>query len=521
VKEAKTKYLSDTYQVETRPRYNAAANKVLSMSIEYYIPKTKHFKHQKDVLERSANEPYWAYFLEPGLGKSKLLIDNAAYLYESGKIEAMVISTVKGMCPSFEFVEIPAHIPERISYLTFRYDAGKSTSKDFKLAWKDFLQFNGFKVFIFNVDAAKSVKLIEMMRQLYRKVNNRFIMGIDESSTIKTHTAKRSKAVVRFCRAASYRRILTGTPITNGPLEVFGQAIALAPPETILGHKSFYSFRNYFANVEKKTFGNRSFQVVTGYKNTNELTELMSTFSSIIKKEDALDLPDKIYSRVVVEMPAAQKKTYETLKQEAIIELEELGESIEVTNILTLLVKLHQIVCGQLKYEDQNGREQYATIENNRLSTLMDLLEAETGKVVIWSNYKQTLRDIARSISDKYGAESVIEFHGSIKQSSRETAAARFQDKNDPSRFFVANPQSAGMGLTLTTSDLAIYYSNSHSLEQRIQSEDRIHRIGQLASARYVDLVSPNTVDDKIIDALRKKRNLADRIVVSNWRNLL
>lgn len=491
------------------------------MSIQEYKHKTKPFKHQSDVLLLSADSVYWAYFLEPGLGKSKLLLDNAAYLYEKGEIEALVISTVKAVCPTFEFIEVPTHVPERIDRAIFRYDAAKVNNKEFKKAWEAFLKFDGFKIFIFNVEGAFSKNLTDMMRDLYKIIGNRYMMGIDESTTIKTHTAKRSKAIIKFSRAAKYRRILTGTPITNGPLEVFGQAMALAPPEKILGHKSFYSFRNYYANMEKKTFGNRSFQVVTGYKNTEELTELMSTFSSIIKKEDALDLPEKIYSKVIVEMTKTQKAMYEKLKQEAIIELEEQGEMVEVTNILTMLVKLHQIVCGQLKYEDENGNQKYASIENNRISTLMELLSLERGKVVIWANYRQSLRDVSKAISDEYGKNSVIEYHGGVGPNEKEVAAKRFQDPEDPCRFFVANPQSAGMGLTLTQSDLAIYYSNDYSLGSRIQSEDRIHRISQVNHARYIDLVSPDTVDEKIIKALTSKKNFANKVVLSNWRNIL
>jgi len=482
---------------------------------------TKPYGHQRDVFEISADLPYWAYFLEPGLGKSKILVDNGAYLYLTGKIKALVICTVKAMCPSFEFIEVPTHMPAEVRYRTFRYNSAKVGLKSFKSNWSEFLKFDGLKVFIFNVDSASSDNLTNMMRELYRVVGSNFLMGVDESTTIKTHTSQRSKAVVKFSRAAKYRRIMSGSPITNGSLEIFGQAMALARPEDILGHKSFISFRNYFARVEKKTFGNRSFQVVTGYQNTEELTRLIGTFASIVKKEDALDLPEKIYSTVVVEMPKSQREMYDKLRQEAIIELDGLGETIEVTNILTMMVKLHQIVCGQLKYQDENGRDKYVSVENNRIQTLLDLIELETGKVVIWSNYKQSLRDVVSSLSTVYGQSSVIEFHGGVPQADREVAVKRFQDPKDKGRFFVANPQSAGMGITLTTSNLAIYYSNDYSLERRLQSEDRIHRIGQLRSARYIDLVSQDTVDTKILAALKEKRSFADKVIVSNWRNII
>jgi len=488
--------------------------------------KTKPFQHQLDVLSVAKDKKYWAFFLEPGLGKSKLLIDNAAHLYRAGEIKALVICTVKAMCPSFEFVEVPTHMPDDISHTVIRYDAAKVSTKSFKSDWVRFVKFDGLRVFIFNVDAAPSEKLLDLMRDLYKVVGNNFLMGVDESTTVKTHTAVRSKAVVKLSRAAKYRRIMTGTPVTNSPLEVFGQAMVLEAPEKILGHKSFYSFRNYFATLEKKTFGNRSFQVVTGYQNVDELKDLLGTFSSIIKKEDALDLPEKVYSTVLVEMPKDQRRLYNKLRSEAIIELDQLGESVEVTNILTMMVKLHQIVCGQLKYQDDSGKDVYVTIENNRLQTLMDIVELEIGtfirpKIVVWSVYKQSIRDIVAALKKEYGDRSVIEFHGDVSQSDREVAASRFQDPNDPSMFFVGNPQSAGMGLTLTQASLAIYYSNDYSLERRIQSEDRIHRIGQKLTARYIDLVSQDTVDEKIIAALKSKKNLADRVVVSNWMEFL
>ena len=491
------------------------------MTPQEYVFKTEPFQHQRDVFEESADKEYWAYFLEPGLGKSKLLIDNIAYLYMKGEIEGAVVSTVKAMTPTFSLVEFPTHTPDDVNYLSFRYDAAKVNLKSFKTEWVEFLKFKGLKVFIINTEGAMSPNLTRMMREFYAVVGNRYLMGIDESSQIKTHTAKRSKAIVKFSRAAKYRRIMTGTPVTNGPLEIFGQAMALGPTLELLGHKSFYSFRGYFADMEKKTFGNRSFNVVTGYKNTKELTDTMGSWSSIIRKEDALDLPDKIYSKVVVEMTKKQKAMYEKLRQEAIIELESIGDEIEVTNILTMVVKLHQIVCGQLKYQDDFGAEKYETIENNRIQTLMDLLELEEGNVIIWAHFRQSLYDIIHAVQEKYGVESVIPYYGSVSQKSREEAVSRFQDQNDPARFFIGNPQSAGMGLTLTAADLAIYYSNSYSLEQRIQSEDRHHRIGQTRVARYIDLVTPDTIDEKVLSALRSKKSLADRIVVSNWRNIL
>lgn len=490
------------------------------MTPQDYAPKTRMMDHQRDVFLKTADKPYWGYFLEPGLGKSKILIDNAAYLYLRQEIEALVISTVKAMCPTFEFIEIPKHMPDTVDYCVFRYDASKRSSKKFKQDWANFKKFKGLKILIINVEAAATKPATEMMRELYKVVNNRYMMGIDESTTIKTHTTKRSKAVVSFSRAAKYKRVLTGTPITNGPLEVYGQALALGKPEDLLGHKSFYSFRGYYAEMERKTFGNRSFQVVTGYRNKDELTKTISEWSSIIKKTDALDLPEKIYSKVLVEMPKDQANMYQKLRDEAILELDAMGEEIEVTNILTLLVKLHQVVCGQIKYEDDAGRERYASIENNRIATLLDLIELETGNVVVWANYRQSLKDIIKAVEEKHGKESVISYFGSVKARDKEEAVARFQDPDDPARFFIGNPQSAGWGLTLTAADLAIYYSNSYSLEHRIQSEDRIHRIGQVNAARYIDLYTKGTVDEKIIASLHAKKKLADDVIVSNWRSL-
>jgi SNF2 family DNA or RNA helicase len=255
---------------------------------------------------------------------------------------------------------------------------------------------------------------------------------------------------------------------------------------------------------------------IVGYKNLGQLQKIVKTFSSQVLKEECLDLPEKIYKKHIVELTDEQYDLYNTLRNEAMVTLDS-GESLEVTNALALVTKLHQVSCGQLKLEDGS----YKSIPNNRIDALLSILEDYKGKVIIWANYRQTLIDLVEALQETYGPESTAPYFGGVSDSARKDAITNFQDMNHPLRFFVANPQSAGYGLTLTAAHLVIYYSNGYSLEHRLQSEDRAHRIGQTNKVTYIDIVTPDTIDERIFKILRDKKNIADfvmdRATLKEW----
>ena len=254
--------------------------------------------------------------------------------------------------------------------------------------------------------------------------------------------------------------------------------------------------------------GHRSFQKIVGFRRLEELTQKLDQFSSRVLKRDCLDLPDKVYMARNVPLTTEQVKVYGQMKELALAQMEN-GELATTASVLTQIMRLQSIVCGHLRTDD--GEIQ--SIKNNRLSELMNVVEEAQGKVIIWATFTQDLLNIQEALSEMYGEDSVAIYYGSTPQDERQDIVDRFQDEDSSLRFFVGQPKTGGYGITLTAADTVVYYSNSYDLELRLQSEDRAHRIGQENRVTYIDLVSRETIDEVILNALRQKINLASTVL--------
>ena len=268
--------------------------------------------------------------------------------------------------------------------------------------------------------------------------------------------------------------------------------------------------------MQRKTFGARSFNDIVGYRRLDELNEKLLTFSARTLKKDCLDLPDKIYIKRNVALTHQQKTIYEEMRRFALARLAK-GELATTTSILTQLMRLQQICCGYL--ESDEGRLE--VLDNHRLDELMNIIQETSGKVIIWCNYVYGIGEIKARLVEEYGKDTVETYFGQTKQEDRQEIVKRFEDPNDSLRFFIGQPKTGGYGITLNQASTVIYYSNSYDLESRLQSEDRAHRIGQKKSVTYVDLISPGTIDEKIVEALREKINLADQVLKEETKNWL
>ncbi len=472
-----------------------------------YKFKTKPYAHQKSALEKSWHKDEFAYFMEMGTGKSKVLVDNVAMLYNKGAIDAALIIAPKGVYRNWYSQEIPNHLPSHIENKTVLWTATTSKTKD-----KEYQQL--FKVdydlhiLVMNVEAFSTKKGLEFATKFLNC--HKTLMAIDESTTIKTPTAKRTKAICAIGKLAKYRRILTGSPVTKSPLDLYTQCEFLN--ENLLGFTSYYTFRNRYAVMKQANFGGRRVQLVGGYQRLEELSKILKPFSDRVLKENCLDLPEKTYVERQVELTDEQKKTYETMKSAALASLK--GKMATAPHVLTQLMRLHQITCGHLKNDDDTITE----IKNNRINSLLELLEETEGKVIIWANYVYDIKQIVSAISKKYGEDSIVQYYGAVPAETRQKNIVEFQDPESPVKFFVGNPQTGGYGITLTAANNVVYYSNGYDLEKRLQSEDRAHRIGQKKAVTYIDLITPKTVDEKIRKALRKKINIATEIMGEELR---
>jgi len=472
-----------------------------------YKFKTKPYAHQLTALEKSWDKTEYGYFMEMGTGKSKVLVDNMAMLYDKGKINGALIIAPKGVYNNWFTQEIPTHLASHIQPTMVLWTASTSKTKD-KEYQSLFETGHDLHILIMNVEALSTKKGLDFAAKFLR--SHTTMLAVDESTTIKNPTAKRTKSILQLGKQAEYRRILTGSPVTKSPLDLFTQCNFLN--EFLLGFDSFYAFRNRYAHMIERNFGGRRVQLVGSYKRLDELADNIKSFSYRVLKEDCLDLPDKIYTKREIELTDEQSKAYATMKSAALASLK--GKMATAPHVLTQMMRLHQITCGHLKNDDGTT----TTIKNNRMKELLSLLEEVEGKVIIWANYIYDIENIVKNISEEYGADSIVQYYGAISSQDRADAIEKFQDPNSNARFFVGNPQTAGYGITLTAASNVIYYSNGYDLEKRLQSEDRAHRIGQTKSVTYIDLIAPKTVDEKIVKALRSKMDIANTIMDEDWK---
>ena len=470
--------------------------------VDKYPFKNKPFLHQAAYLQRFYKHAQVALFAEMGTGKSFMLINNAAMLYDKGEINAMLIVAPKGVYRNWYSSEIPKHMPEHISYKMACWNA--SPRKAEKEEMEDMLaSVDDLRILIMNVEAFSTEKG-QQFAKMFLRITESF-MAIDESTTIKNHTAKRTKAIVKIGKEAVFRRIATGSPVTKSPLDLYSQCDFLG--EECLNHTSFYTFQARYAVLVERKMPTHTFKQVVGYRHLDELKDKLDRFAFRVTKDECLDLPDKIYLRRDVELTDEQKKAYEQMKLMALSVLSE--GLVSTTNALTQLLRLHQIVCGYVKLDD--GQE--IALPNNRLPELMDLLAESSGKVIIWANYRKNIEDIKLAIQKEYGMTSVATYYGDTKTEDRQKIVEEFSDPKSELRFFVGNPTTGGYGLTLVSSHTVVYYSNSFDLEKRLQSEDRAHRIGQTEKVTYIDLIAPKTVDEHIVKALRNKIDIASAVL--------
>jgi SNF2 family DNA or RNA helicase len=378
--------------------------------------------------------------------------------------------------------------------------AGKSKEKELNTLFKSSYDLH---ILVMNVEALSTKK----GKQFAEKFLNchKTLMAIDESTTIKNPGAARTKNIIALGKNVLYKRILTGSPVTKSPLDLYTQCWFLDP--WLLDQQSYYSFRTRYALMRKIMVNGRQIEIVVGYRNLGELSEKIKPFSHRVLKDDCLDLPSKTYMKRTIQLSEEQQKVYKQMKEIALATLN--GKLTTTHNVITQLMRLHQITCGHFKADD--GTTQ--TLASNRLNELMDVLSEMEGKAVIWAHYRYDIEVIVEAIKKEYGDKSVVTYYGDTSTDDRQKAIRLIQDSDSPVRFIVGTPQTGGYGITLTGASTMIYYSNGYDLEKRQQSEARIDRIGQEKPMTYIDIIAEGTVDEKIVKALRTKVDIATQIM--------
>jgi SNF2 family DNA or RNA helicase len=472
-----------------------------------YKFKLKPYKHQLTALEKSWNKETYAYFMEMGTGKTKVLIDNMSMLYDKGKIDGALIVAPKGVVKTWYEHELPTHLPNHIENVTVLWQSNITKTQQEKLETLFEIE-TALHILVMNVEALSTEKGVKFASKFLN--SHKVLMAIDESTTIKTPTAKRTKNIIGMGKYAKYKRIMTGSPVTKNPLDLYSQCEFLDP--YLLDFTSYYAFRNRYAEMKTMHLRGRSIQVVDEFKNLGELSETLQNFSYRVLKEDCLDLPPKNWTKRYIQLSKEQQKVYDQMKKAAIAVLN--GKVTSTMTVITQLMRLQQITCGHFVADDGSTQE----IKNNRITELMDVLDEIEGKAIIWGHWQKDIQNIVDEIEKEYGPGSVVDYYGLTPQEDRQDNIRKFQ--SDPKcRFMVGTPSTGGYGITLTAANTVIYYSNGYDLEKRLQSEDRAHRIGQKKNVTYIDIIAEKTVDEKIVKSLRDKINIASEVLGEELRD--
>ena len=481
------------------------------MAVNYEF-KTQPYDHQLEAMKRAGENNAFAFFMEMGTGKSKTLIDNLGQLHVNKGVNFALIIAPKGVYRNWVTKEIPQHLPDMINKRVIRWvSAANKKQQEEMRAVRD--EFDGLTVFVMNVESFSTTKGQAAGAWLAKKYGGNGLIAIDESTTIKNPKAKRTKALLKIAHQFKYKRLLTGSPVTKSPMDLYSQCEFLGP--RTLGFDSFYAYQGRYAVINRRQFGQHQFNQIVGYRHLEELSEKVDKFSYRVLKKDCLDLPEKSYTVRYVSMTPEQVKMYNELRDEALTLLDN-GELVTVQNVMTQMLRLQQVLSGHLMTDEGELIE----LETKRLDAVLEILEETSGKVILWSRFRNDIQRLEKLLEEKFPTQ-VASYYGDTPDDERQEIVTKFQDPDSGLRFFIGNPATAGYGLTLTEANTVIYYANDFNLETRIQSEDRCHRIGQQNPVTYIDLITEKTIDEKIVQALRNKIDIGAKVMGEEAREWL
>lgn len=533
--------------------------------------KTTPYKHQLEAYLRSRDLAYFGLLFEQRCGKTKPTLDTAAHQFRTGRITTLLVIAPNGVHTNWVREEIPRHLPDDVRGRAVLWRSGRMDTRAARVDLTALLDHDGLAILAVNVDALTTPKLREYLTNLF-KVRKTVMSVVDESLDISNRSAERTKIALKIARRSVTRRVLDGTPVDATPLGLYAQCEFLLPsqPKTklraavpnALGFTSFVAFRARYAELEIQDFGERDKRcpvcgggviapvtgcvrcrgtgfigrnqvaVVKNYQNLDELRERLTKFTMRVTRADCADLPPKIYQKAFIELTSMQRLAYEELREEAMTELRS-GTTVTAPLVITRLLRLQQIASNFLPLEPEPtpcpscggdgcdtcehlgftyvGKRGWETVDparEPRVEAVLDQLDRLSGQGIVWARFRRDLDVLERAIMDR--GWSVVRYDGSVSPEGRERAKTAFQGGR--ARVFLGQPRAAGRGLDLSAASFVIYASHDWPLRWRRQSEDRAQTLHRTDPVLYVDVVAMGTVDEKIINALRAGRELADLV---------
>lgn len=524
--------------------------------------KTEPYKHQLDAFNRFKDSQYFALFFEQRVGKSKTVIDIAAEKYRTGEIDSLLVIAPNGVHRQWTADALPEHMPDDTNYRAELWNAQKVKQVGVKERLRALLSHVGLRVLSVNIDAIQTEEFKGYANAFFR--GHRVMTVVDESSDIASEKATRTKMAWRIGRKSRVRALLDGTPVAAGPLGLYGQCEFLGP--ATLGFTSYFAFKAHFAELKRCDFGERDkpcpeckktgvvngvrcprcfgnkfigrnqASVVQGYQNLPELKRRLAPFAMRVLRSQCHDLPPKIYEKIYFDLAPETTRFYQQLRDKFVAELKS-GIRITAPMVLTRYLRLQQVSSGfvpvgvsvspcplcdgsDLLCEAceglgvvETGEEHYEpTGPNSRLEAFRGAIAKLEGQGVVWCKFNYDVDSVV-AMGQETGRR-VVQYDGRIGASEKAQAVTAFQ--GGKADWFVAKPRSAGRGHDLAVANWTVYYSHDWSLRMRLQSEDRAQSLKKTDSVLYLDLVATDTVDDKIVNALRERKRISDMITGDN-----
>lgn len=534
------------------------------------------FPHQMELLDRTWELPAWAIFWQTGCGKTAPTIHTAARLFQARRIDGAIVVAPNMVHRNWITDEIPTHSP--IAWRGLDWHSSRAKAQDRALAQLlETRRHTDLPWLAITYDGMLTPRGRKAIYDFLAKFPQVFLV-LDEASRVKNPEALRTKKAAALRKLSTYVRLLNGTP-TEIPVDLYAQMKILDEQYWIRhGFGSWTSFQSHFCVMKKIVIGGedegeevrshkkwepivpheadpegvaayeqldldallgeqtpvvaaaktqaaaapattgRTIEIPVGYRYLDKLHELIQPISSRLTKEQAgLNLPPKLYQRLVYEMGPEQRRVYDQLRKEYMVELHN-GALITAPLAIVRITRLQQIACGYLPNPDDPEGEPILVprTENPRLAAFMDWLE-DIGKqqVIVWCRFTHDADILCREL----GPPRCVRYDGKVGEKQKAEALDLF--RSGKRQIIVAKASSMGMGLTLVNSSISFYYSNTFSMLERLQSEDRQHRPGQYNAVTYVDLTADRTVDGKILSALRSKKEVADQVIGDEYKEWL
>ena len=445
----------------------------------HWTTRTTLMRHQVDGVQKLHHSRIGALFMEMGTGKTRTAIELATM--RQGKLNVVV-----WFCP--------VSVKQTIAHEILKHTTCDASDVYIFNDKTDEERINRTaRWFVVGIESmSSSSRQIHAVASL---ITDKTMVVCDESTYIKGHSSKRTQRITELSKIARYRMVLTGTPFTQGPVDLFAQMYFLSPD--ILQYKSFYSFAR-----KHLVYSDRHKNQITRSLNVHVLTNRMEPYVYQVLKKDCLDLPEKFYDSAYFDLTDQQLEAYQKAKldfaDDLLAYVDEDGNSSSIA-IFRMFSRLQSIVCG---FEGDT------VYEHERIHALKNVVEnlSEYQHIVIWAKFTHSVDEICKALHSE--SMPAIRFDGQINESQRALALTQWREHGG---YLVATQSMGGVGIDLTQASVVIFYANGFKYSERIQAEDRCHRIGQEESVLYVSLYARCGIENKIEESIVAKENVLER----------